>query len=62
MSVSVGQTAKLIQPVVQGTITDTRYNKEAGQLEHQMEYTDANGESHDRWFLDSQLEAVQNAE
>lgn len=62
MSVSVGQAAKLIQPVVQGEVTDTRYNKEAGQLEHQLEYTDAAGESHTRWFLESQLEAVANAE
>lgn len=53
-----GQQVRLIQPVIQGQITDTRYNKDAKQLEHLVAYTDAQGETHERWFLESELEAV----
>lgn len=58
MAISVGDTAKLIQPVVKGQVIDTRYNKDAKQLEHLLEYTGEDGDAHQRWFLDSQLEAA----
>ena len=53
-----GQTVRLIQPVVQGEISDTRYNKDAKCLEHLVTYTDSQGETQERWFLESELEAV----
>lgn len=46
------------QPVIEGAVLDTRYRKDAKQLEHLLAYTDAQGESCQRWFLDSQLEDV----
>ena len=52
-----GQTVRLKQPVIQGDIKDTRFNKEVRQLEHLVEYGE-DGETHTRWFLESQLEAV----
>ena len=58
MSVSIGQTARLVQPVVQGEVIDTRFNKDAGKLEHLLSYTDADGETHERWFIETELEAV----
>lgn len=58
MAISVGQNARLKQPVIQGEVTDTRYNKDAGELEHLVSYVDSSGDTHERWFLDSQLEAA----
>lgn len=58
MSITVGANAKLIQPTITGEVLDTRYNKEAAQLEHLLEYPDADGEVHQRWFLASELEAA----
>lgn len=57
--INVGQQARLIQPVIQGEVIDTRFNKTAGELEHLVFYTDAEGEAQERWFLASQLEAVE---
>ena len=58
MSLEIGQTARLIQPTIQGEIVDTQYNKDAKQLEHLIGWTDAGGEQQKRWFLESELEAV----
>lgn len=57
--INVGQQARLIQPVIQGEVIDTRFNKTAGELEHLVSYTDAEGEVQERWFPASQLEAVE---
>lgn len=54
-----GQRARLIQPVIEGEVIDTKFNKDAGELEHLLSYADASGEPHQRWFLASQLEAAQ---
>lgn len=53
-----GQTVRLKQPVIQGQILDTRYNKDSKELEHLVAYDDGAGNLHERWFLESQLEAV----
>jgi len=58
MSIKIGQHAKLVQPVVQGEVKDTRFNKDKSQLEHLLVYVGADGEQHERWFLESELEAV----
>lgn len=55
--IQVGQQARLIQPAIEGEVTDTQFNKSEGQLEHLLSYTDEAGETHQRWFLASQLEA-----
>lgn len=57
--IDVGQQARLVQPVIQGEVTDTRFNKDAKELEHLVSWTDAEGETQERWFLASQLEAVE---
>ncbi len=53
-----GDGVRLKQPVVQGSVLDTRYNKDAECLEHLLEYKDKkSGETHQRWFLETDLEA-----
>lgn len=57
--IEVGQQARLVQPVIQGEVTDTRFNKDAKQLEHLVVFNDAEGEQQERWFLASQLEVAE---
>lgn len=56
--IEVGQQARLVQPVIQGEVTDTRFNKDAKELEHLVTWTDEDGQPQERWFLASKLEAV----
>ena len=58
MAIEVGKTARLIQPVVQGEILDTQYNKESKELEHLLSWEE-DGEHQQRWFSEKHLEAVQ---
>lgn len=54
----IGDSAKLIQPVVSGQIIDTEYDKENLCLRHCLEWADASGNTSQRWFIESELEAV----
>ncbi|EEO27659.1 hypothetical protein [Oxalobacter paraformigenes] len=54
----IGQKARLIQPVIQGEIIDTEYDKDAKELRHLLVYEDTSGTRQQRWFLESQLEEV----
>lgn len=54
----IGNTVKLKAPVIQGPIIDTEFDKDAKELKHLVEYADADGETQQRWFLQSSLEAV----
>lgn len=56
MTIAIGQQAKLVQPVVAGEVIDTRFNKEAGKLEHLLSFVGADGEVNQRWFLETDLE------
>ena len=47
----------VIQPTIEGSIKDSRYDKKSRQLEHLIEF-EKDGEVHTRWFLESQLEEV----
>lgn len=58
MAVEIGKKARLIQPVIEGNVIDTEYDKDAKSLRHLVEYTDANGEVQTRWFTEAQLEEV----
>ena len=58
MSIEVGQEAKLVQPAIQGQVTDARYNKDAKQLEYLLQFVGIEGDQHERWFLESQLAPV----
>ena len=57
----IGNSVRLIQPVVKGEIKDTEYDKGEKQLRHLVEWKDESGDVHTRWFNESQLEVVKNA-
>lgn len=56
--ITEGKRARLVQRVVEGVVLDTRYNKDARELEHLLSYQDADGEEHQRWLLESVLQEV----
>lgn len=53
-----GTQVRLIQPTIEGTITDTEYDKGAKCLRHLVEWTDASGNTQSRWFIEAELEAI----
>lgn len=59
MSFEAGRQVRLVQPVIQGEIIDTEYDKSHKELKHLIEWRDADGERQQRWFLESELELVE---
>jgi hypothetical protein len=53
----IGQTAQVVAPVIAGPIADKRLNVEKDELEYLIVYN-ADGETHHRWFLESELKEV----
>lgn len=56
MSISKGTQVRQRVTVIEGTVTDRRLAGETDEVEYLVAYTDEAGESHERWFLGSQLE------
>ena len=54
----IGDTARLVQPEIKGEVIDTRFNKDASELEHLLSYTGQDGNTHERWFLQTDLEVA----
>lgn len=52
----IGDSVQLVQPVITGAITQKQFIGD--DICYHVEYTDAAGETHDRWFKESELEAV----
>lgn len=52
-----GTTVRLIQPVVQGVVKERRITP-ADEIELLVEWTEADGQTAERWFNADQLEAV----
>ncbi len=62
MAREIGSQARLIQPVIQGEITDIRFNIAAGEIEYLVAPpADEDEAPQSRWFLESQLEDVEQA-
>jgi hypothetical protein len=53
-----GDTAVINPKIISGTIIDTEYDKDKNELRHLLEYVNADGEVHRRWFLESELKEV----
>lgn len=54
----IGQTAQVVAPVIAGPIAGKRFNEESDCLEYLIVWKDAAGETHQRWFLESELKEV----
>ena len=51
-----GERARLRQPIIAGTIVEHEYDRKTGEKRCLLEWS-ADGEAHQRWFPESDLEA-----
>jgi hypothetical protein len=61
MSIPKGTTVVQKVEVITGVTTKTQFNESVDSLEYLVEYTNAAGEPHSRWFLESQISPVTGA-
>ncbi len=61
MAFKEGDVVRQVAPVIEGEVTDIKYNKATAQLEYLVTYTDAAGETQARWFDESDLAVVGGA-
>lgn len=52
----VGSQARLIQPEVRGEVIARRIDESTDEIELLLQWTDAAGDQHQRWFTAAQLE------
>jgi hypothetical protein len=62
MSIKINTKARLVHPVIEGTVLDTEWNKGKGCPHHLVEFIDADGHTRQRWFDEDLLEAVEEPE
>ena len=56
-----GSKVRQIVPVIEGEVVKTEFNEDAGCLQYLVEYghpDSPDGAPHQRWFLESQVEAA----
>ena len=58
MPIAKGATVRQVVPVIEGQVTERRFNDEAAAMEYLVTYTTADGDAAERWFLQSQLNEV----
>ena len=57
MSLAKGDAARVVQPVISGTVTEIKFNEDTGEKRLKLEWDHADG-VHGRWFSEGDLEAV----
>ena len=62
MALEIGVTAKVIAPVIKGTIIDTQYDKSSKSLSHLLEWQEAGNPNKQRWFTEAELEEIPAAD
>ena len=58
MAIKKGDTARVKVPVIQGTVLRRQVDEESDRVRLLMTWTDAEGHEQQRWFDESELEAV----
>ena len=48
--------------VIEGEVKDITFDADTGAFKYQVDYTDADGEAHSRWFQHGELEAKEAAQ
>jgi uncharacterized protein YodC (DUF2158 family) len=57
MAFKIGDVVRLKSVVPQGPIVRMRMDEETGMVSYLLEWTDHDGQTQQRWFSESQLEA-----
>lgn len=58
MPFAKGQTVKQVVHPIQGEITSKRFNEDTDSFEYLVTYLDAAGSPVERWFTESEVEAI----
>lgn len=58
MPFSKGQTVKQMVHPIQGEIISKRFNEDSNSFEYLVTYLDPDGNAVERWFTESEVEAV----
>lgn len=58
MAFKLGNSVKVITPVITGKVIKTEYNEEAECIKHLVEFTGEDGEAHTRWYNEDELEGA----
>lgn len=53
-----GTKVRQIAPAIEGEVKSTRFNEDSNCLEYLVEYVGTDDETHERWFLETQLEVA----
>lgn len=61
MTHKLGEVVQQVVPVIKGEIKERRLNESEDQLEYLVSYTGADGEVHERWFLEAEVETAKEA-
>lgn len=62
MPFAKGDLVRLKTPVIQGPVLDGTYDMDAQAFSYRLAFTDADGQEHDRWFTEGELELVPGLE
>lgn len=58
MPISNGSTVKIKTFVPEGTVVEGQYDNSSNEMKRLVEFEDADGETQQKWCLDSELEWV----
>ena len=58
MPIAKGATVRQVVPVIEGQVTERRFNEEAGVMEYLVAFFTADVDPAERWFLETQLSEV----
>lgn len=58
MPISKGATVRQVVPVIEGEVIDRRFDEASEGMSYLVSYTDADGETHQRWFAEADLEVA----
>lgn len=58
MPFAKGATVKQVVHPIQGPITSKRFNEDSDSFEYLVAFTDAEGNTQERWFAETEVEAI----
>jgi hypothetical protein len=58
MTISQGDIARIVQPVIQGEVTSVKFDENTGAKRILLSWQDTDGNPQERWFTEADLEVV----
>ena len=58
MPISKGSRVRQVAPVIEGEVRERRFDESSEEMSYLVAFKGADGEPHERWFLDSEITEV----